>query len=365
MDILERRLSRLRNFTEWVKSGDPQLAEEAADMARTEVLEFAASPEALENAVQEESIVLRRTRPVFAIKENVTQLVFMDESDSAIWRERLTDARELLDTAIRAVGRINLKGSEFEWIGTGWLIAANIIVTNRHVARAFAMREGEGFTFRMGASGEIGADVDFLQEIDNPATLAFRMIKPMHIEEPPGPDIAFFEVEPVGGDVKLASPLMLADKPAKTQSAAVIGYPAYDSRVPEPELMERIFGKIYNKKRLAPGAVTAVDSTQILHNCTTLGGNSGSVIVDLNSGQALGVHFCGTFLTTNQAVRADVLRDLLCRVRAGHAKRPAAPGIKPVTSATPRTPDAILKRYACRGSLATCFRPLAGARCVR
>ena len=49
---------------------------------------------------------MRRERPVLAIKENVTQLVFIDEADSEIWGERLNKAKPLLDDAIRAVGRI-------------------------------------------------------------------------------------------------------------------------------------------------------------------------------------------------------------------------------------------------------------------
>ena len=42
----------------------------------------------------------------------------------------------------------------------------------------------------------------------------------------------------------------------RRENVATIGYPAYDSRIPEPDLMERIYGKVYNKKRLAPGGVT-------------------------------------------------------------------------------------------------------------
>src|SRR5260221_9158579 len=130
---------------------------------------------------------------------------------------------------------------------------------------------------------------------------------PLYIEDAGGPDIAFFGVEVSGGDRMLAQPLRLADNILATKSAAVIGYPAYDSHIPESELMERIFGKVYNKKRLAPGAVTAVEGECILHNCSTLGGNSGSAVVDLDSGAALGLHFSGTFFTTNYAVRADLL----------------------------------------------------------
>ena len=176
-------------------------------------------------------------------------------------------------------------------------------------------------TFRVGLHGPITADVDFLQEVDNPTKLVFELIKPLHVESEPGPDLAFFEVEVTSGSLKLAAPIELAAQVAATDNVATIGYPAYDSRIPEADLMETIFGKIYNKKRLAPGSVTNVEQTRVLHNCTTLGGNSGSAVVDLDTGQALGLHFSGSFLATNYAVRADIVKNLLARVRSGHSMR--------------------------------------------
>ena len=65
--------------------------------------------------------------------------------------------------------------------------------------------------------------------------------------------------------------------------------------------------------------------TRILHDCTTLGGNSGSVVLDLDSGKALGLHFSGRFLTTNYAVRADVVKQAVgATFAAGRATRPEA-----------------------------------------
>jgi endonuclease G len=322
MGTPQEQLMRLRRFNASVREGDPKLAEESADLGvRTEALEVAMPAGALEDAITLESIAMRRERPVLAIKENETKLVFIDQADSEIWGERLKKAKPLLDKAIRAVGRVDLKGGPLDWVGTGWLVSENVIVTNRHVAREFATRKGEGFTFQMGTNGQISADVDFLQEIDNPNKLVFKLTRPLHIEDAPGPDVAFFEIEIMSGNSKLATPIELATQIAQTENIATIGYPAYDSRIPEPDLMERIFGKTYNKKRLAPGGVTRVEQTRIWHNCTTLGGNSGSVIFDLDNGNAVGLHFSGSFLATNYAVRSDVVKKLLADVRGGRVAR--------------------------------------------
>ena len=47
------------------------------------------------------------------------------------------------------------------------------------------------------------------------------------------------------------------------------------------------------------------------HDATTLGGNSGSVVVDLASGKAIGLHFGGIEGERNEAVQAPVLADLI------------------------------------------------------
>ncbi|MEA3013168.1 MAG: endonuclease mitochondrial [Sphingomonadales bacterium] len=330
MGTLQEKLERLRRHNAQIRGSDPALAEEGAD-----VLESLAPAVSDEEALALESIVMRRERPVLAIKENAASLIFADPVDSQIWRERLERAKPKLERAIKAVGRIELKGSWIDWVGTGWLVADTIMVTNRHVANEFVVRNGDGFTFKMGNDGPIGGAVDFLQEIDNAATLVFKLVRPLYVEPSPGPDLAFFEIERVAGDNKLAKPIKLAKRPAVTQNVAAIGYPAYDSRIPETDLMERIYGKIYNKKRLAPGGVTKVEAERILHNCTTLGGNSGSVVIDLDSGEAVGLHNSGSFLTTNYAVRSDVVANRLASLRSGRLRLEASPRPDPAGPSAP------------------------------
>jgi endonuclease G len=109
---------------------------------------------------------------------------------------------------------------------------------------------------------------------------------------------------------------------------AVIGYPAKDSRTRIPEDMDRIFGNIYNVKRLAPGELTGgADRDDITtHDCTTLGGNSGSVVVDLETGEALALHFAGREQDRNFAVPAALVRDRLERLRSSTPVSPAPAG---------------------------------------
>jgi endonuclease G len=227
-----KKLEQLRRFNASIRQGDTRLAEESNDLSSLERLEAGRPPEAVEQDFGLESIALRRQRSVLAIKDNEAQLDFLDKADSEIWAVRLKQAKPFLDSAIRAVGRVELQGGMLDWVGTGWLVADDVMVTSRNVANLFAARNGQGFSFRMGHDGPIQASVDFLQEIDNPNTMVFQLVRALHIEDEPGPDIAFFEIAVVAGNLKPAAPIELATEIAVTENVAVIGYPAYDSRVP-------------------------------------------------------------------------------------------------------------------------------------
>ena len=97
-----------------------------------------------------------------------------------------------------------------------------------------------------------------LQEIGREDKQVFAVKGVSYIEERPGLDLAFLEVEQIDGTI--AKPIGLSTSPAvPTPLVATIGYPAFDSRIPEPDLMKQIYGDVYDKKRLAPGAITEVD----------------------------------------------------------------------------------------------------------
>lgn len=282
-----------------------------------------------------ETIVLRVGRPVLAVLRDEAQLEFRD-AESEIWKQRLIDARDHLTRAIRAVGRIEVTNHpRFEWLGTGWLISKDVVVTNRHVANEFGRRNGSGFVFRQGPIGRpMRASIDFLEEFDRLDSAEFRLKRILHIEGDSGPDIALLQVEPAKGR-NLAAPIALASRAAQQeQQVAVIGYPAKDSRIPDQQLMQDIFGNVFDKKRLAPGQITGSQTTGLLHDCSTLGGNSGSVVLDLESGEALGLHFAGRFLEANFAVPAALVADRLRGI--GRAGAPS--GGSSTRKSAPETP---------------------------
>jgi endonuclease G len=301
-------------------------------------------------ALSQETIVRRTGRPVLAVVQN--QISGLDDGDARVWKARLTQAALPLSRAASAVGRIEVEGHALSWLGTGWLVAPDIVVTNRHVAAAFARRLGDGFVFRRSELGApMSAAIDFLEEIGRRDSLVFQLERVLHIEEDDGPDLAFLRVSSAPGSM-LAAPIALAGQAAQADdTVAVIGYPARDSRIPDTELMDRIFGNVYDKKRLAPGQVMRADGQRVQHDCSTLGGNSGSVVLSLRTGEAVGIHFAGTFLTTNLAVPGAVIAERLDAVTRGIVRRPVpVPPAPSKADAPPTVPGPALSSGIAAGA---------------
>jgi endonuclease G len=330
---------RLKDAIAAIQERDPRLAQEIQDEVRPAAnervqreaesrrnrrLNEGRAGAALEGGqdrrrlITPETIVLRTGRPVLAVKNDQAELSFRDE-ESKVWRERLKKAKDQIHRAVLASGRVEVRSHPtFDWLGTGWLVREDVVVTNRHVAQEFGRRLGTQFTFRQGTLGRtMSASLDFLEEAGRREDRTFKLVAILHIEGDNGPDMAFLKVEPVAGR-PLAAPIGLSTHaPIEKQQVAAIGYPARDSRIPEQDLMEDIFGDVFEKKRLAPGQVIRVANRELLHDCSTLGGNSGSVVLDLESGEAVGLHFAGKFLVANFAVPAVIVKERLDQITSG------------------------------------------------
>ncbi|HEY8605479.1 MAG TPA: DNA/RNA non-specific endonuclease [Noviherbaspirillum sp.] len=258
-----------------------------------------------------EAIVLIAGRPVLLVKDGVFETASLDELE-----QQLAPHRKALAAPIRAVGRIELSDHDtFEWCGTGWRIEEDLIVTNRHVANVFAQRQGRVFRFRVNQRGrQVRARIDFREEYRGLESEESAVAEILWIADDTAeaPDMAILRLL---NDPSLPPPIRLLGKPLEPeQRIAVVGYPARDSRN-DAGAMREIFGDIYDVKRFAPGEVVAVPPSDwyFTHDSSTLGGNSGSAIIDIESKSVAGLHFGGQFRKTNYAVKASVIRSLLAR----------------------------------------------------
>jgi len=252
------------------------------------------------------------------------------------WRGPLEHARPLLERALRAVGRIE-DGETGEHYGTGWLVLPNLVVTNRHVALEFATRKSDGtgaFRTLPGSARRRRIRIDFKEEAGGDAIVEFSVVRIPFIaaDDEQSPDLALFELAPQGtAQEEQPPPLPLFDgTPEPDQLVVALGYPAEDAAEADRSLMRELFDGKYSVKRLSPGTVMRVSGTVFEHDCATLGGSSGSPLVDVLTGGVLGVHFSGKSRVANWAVSAEALRAVLAQVTSAALPSRVSPELRPL-----------------------------------
>ena len=194
-------------------------------------------------------------------------------------------------------------------VGTGFLVASNIVMTNNHViieARS-----------ELKAAGDGSADNDVVRRLtlnfsaeDCVPQSANRIVAVKRIRfSHPSLDLALLEIEqPTFPTTPLRlRPAALAS--ANLSSVVVVGYPsaAEVTGRPDAETDEcqdnaeaaNILGSPWKVRRIAPGRIVG-DLNQLdershtptlRHDCTTILGNSGSPVIDLNTCQVVALHY--------------------------------------------------------------------------
>lgn len=224
--------------------------------------------------------------------------------------QMLSGPYAVLREAYQATGRIGyaqagVPNSEDYSFGTGFLISDRHVVTNRHVHGLY----GHYLLDETDPGG-----IEFIAEKDKNASdfVPFNSTPPLLL---PGLDIAIYTLARA---VTNRTPLQL--KPIDTKDlhprdVVVIGYP--DTHTPEKAEILAVVedNPVFAVKRISQGQIfrhstdtdasigveTSVSISKfskflmpaICHNASTLGGNSGSPVLDIKDGRLVGVHFAG------------------------------------------------------------------------
>ena len=224
-----------------------------------------------------------------------------------------------VEPRLPSVGRIEFLNYSMAWGGTGWVVEApggkRLVITNRHVAALVAKRKADGSAIFMRSlfGQRYGASIDFIAEDgrsdDDSRTVALTEV--VYLADDTAADVALLSITADGGS--LPEPIELdLDKVPQGDRVAVVGYPAADSRNNQDD-QDRYFRDLYEVKRFAPGFVLQgpTGGAFFSHDCTTLGGNSGSPLIRLSNGKAIGLHFQGLYGKENSAVAATTIDALL------------------------------------------------------
>jgi S1-C subfamily serine protease len=204
-----------------------------------------------------------------------------------------------------AVGRVDrVKGDP---AGTGFLVAPTLLVTNNHVLDviSFGVRKlarGQAtvrFRWEFGGSSVPEAPVDILDVVATHETL----------------DACLLRIVPI--DMSDREPFRIAAQPPDLYAEVVaIGYP-FEDTIRNPLFISQIFGTHFGVKRGAPGCVTGIGekTSAVFHDCSTLGGNSGSPLVAMSNGEVVGLHTGGGFLWRNESVDCVALAQFIGSVQ--------------------------------------------------
>jgi S1-C subfamily serine protease len=205
--------------------------------------------------------------------------------------------REAVKPLLHSIGRIDAVPDRA--IGTGFRVSADLLVTNTHV---LALLSGGAMTLEKGQ-----AVVRFRHEYGSPDEPAVDVIgvRAVHASL----DIALLELGPAGG---AARPSLRPDPGPVAAGTAVVavGYPGNDA-ARNPLFVGALFGDRFGVKRAAPGEVLGVSARTVYHDCSTLGGNSGSPLLSLDDARVVGVHRDGLYLYRNEAVDGRSLHDFV------------------------------------------------------
>lgn len=284
-----------------------------------------------------EAIVLPKERPALRIFED---RVFFDDGDWRLLPSVLRDALDpadpggVLHRAVSAVARVE-KGDPPRHIGTAFVVGPDLMLTNRHVVAKFedwdrsrpelAPRVAFGHER---AEGETGA----APEPEVRAGTVCRVVDVVWVH--PWWDAALLRVEGLDGRPIFT---LNAEQVPAGRPVAVVGYPAKEYGDEAYELVQEIlFRGRFGVKRLQPGLLGGLvdfpsstpDATPrvLEHDASTLGGNSGSVVIDLRTGLVVGMHFAGSRYYVNYAVPTfELAREPRARAAGLRFQPPAEP----------------------------------------
>lgn len=288
-----------------------EIDDAAAEMLSNTPTELTGARSEAQSAL--EAIILEDLRPAYKFhRDKIQTHGNYDRIDL------VNSNKTLLEEVSKNVGRVDLLNhSTMEYVGTGWLVSKDIVVTNRHVANLFANpRWAGGWDFASGSFGRpLRVEIDCVRERDssNHIQRMARVTEILFIAPQAAPDMAFLRVMP---DASLERIELMTGPLDDERPVATVGYPAWDGKRNDADLMDEIFGGDYGIKRFSPGQINGTDESGaiLLGDYTSLGGNSGSAVLDLDTGKAVGLHFAGVFRETNYAVAADIVAAALLDV---------------------------------------------------
>jgi len=252
-----------------------------------------------------EAIVQLTGRPAMRFTDGRVGMPPTDLGENDRWRVLVATARSKINSASASVGQVAIEtaGGGTEAIGTAWRLGTDLVVTNRHVAAELVADRSIPPAQWSLAPAKVSI-VDF--NVTDAATTKRRARIAALLYCAPEADVDLALLRLDGGGEALPAPLTLdftADSVGRSidsdgttafqgEEVYVVGHPV--RRFPSSQ-SAAVFGSADGFKRCSPGVVTAIPTRPhaFEHDCSTLGGNSGSCVLSVSGHRVVGLHYGG------------------------------------------------------------------------
>jgi hypothetical protein len=240
-----------------------------------------------------EAIVHVIGRPAVRYSNGRIQAPPSDLGENERWTVIIAEARSTINRVSAAVGRVALADAEDArgLLGTAWRAGADLVVTNRHVA-AHLVVDAAVDPGQWTLNAARPAVIDFAATDGTPQPSAFRISALVRCAREDDVDVAVLRLATGAAQLPEALTIEAGTVPAAGSEVYVVGHPF---RSTNSAATEMVFNAADGRKRWSPGIVTrsAATSSLVEHDCSTLGGNSGSCLFDVATHRVLGIHVGG------------------------------------------------------------------------
>jgi hypothetical protein len=260
-------------------------AQRVADLVSAEGGGAPKPPEGLKGIIH-----LEDARPVVELTST-----HLTVPEAGIWSADLKAHAAQITAAAAAVGYLRGgKHPELPFSGTGFVIGADLVAT-------------ADFVIDVLANAEIGIlpgpAVEFVvaDAIGAPASAAFKVTEVVALL-PATASRPRMAVLRVPGLAAAGYKPLRVSMPATLRAGlniGVIGYPSFDARTPQT-VLQTVFRNTFGQKRLMVGRLTdkagaSLGEADLFHDAATIGGVGGGPVLDLETGEVIGIHLGGTF----------------------------------------------------------------------
>ncbi|HYH07732.1 MAG TPA: serine protease [Thermoanaerobaculia bacterium] len=240
-----------------------------------------------------EAIVLLKGRPAMRYTNGRVQMPSGDDNER--WMTFVATARSMINAASAKVGQVGIArpgGNPAIHVGTAWRLGEDLVVTNRHVVAelvADRTRPVEQWTLGEDKPGVVNFSVT-----DNASDVKrFPIAGLAYCAPEESVDFAVLRLERGNEALPAALPLDWSEQSAFAgEEIYIVGHPyrAYAS-----EEVVTVFQRADGFKRCSPGLVTTLSQFEraFEHDCSTLGGNSGSCVLTVREHKVVGLHYGG------------------------------------------------------------------------